>query len=53
MSNQTRDIHIVSPWASAAWKEAKEAGVFDGSRPGAPLTRQEAAIVLMRILSKN
>ncbi len=36
-------------WAQSAWDEAKKAGLFDGTRPGAPLTRQEAAIILQRL----
>lgn len=47
-----RDIHVVSPWAAKAWEEAVANGYFDGTRPGAPITREEAAIVMSR-LSKN
>ena len=36
-------------WAQAVWEKATAAGVFDGSRPNAPLTRQEAALVLDRL----
>ena len=36
-------------WAKEAWSAAKADGIFDGSRPGAPLTRQEAAVVLHRL----
>ncbi len=39
----------VAPWAHEAWTQAKQAGLFDGTRPGAPLTRQEAAIILQRL----
>lgn len=38
-----------SSWAREDWDKAKEADVFDGSRPRVPLTRQEAAIVLNRL----
>lgn len=39
----------VAPWASEAWEEANKAGVFDGTRPGAPLARQEAALIYKRL----
>lgn len=39
----------VASWAQESWDKAKAAGVFDGTRPGAPLTRQEAAMILERI----
>ncbi|WP_068782000.1 lysozyme [Paenibacillus sp. GM2] len=45
-----RDINKVSPWAAAAWDEATENGYFDGTRPGAPITREEAAIVINRVV---
>lgn len=46
---QERDIHVVSPWAEKDWKEAQANGYFDGSRPGAPMSREEAAIVINRL----
>ncbi|MEK3787523.1 M23 family metallopeptidase [Paenibacillus sp. FSL K6-1230] len=46
---QERDVHGVSPWAEKDWKEAEANGYFDGSRPGAPMTREEAAIVINRL----
>ncbi|MFE0554779.1 lysozyme [Paenibacillus sp. NPDC058910] len=46
---QERDINKVSPWAAAAWDVAKKEGLFDGSRPGDPLIREEAAIVFLRL----
>ncbi|WP_069188320.1 lysozyme [Paenibacillus sp. GM2] len=45
-----RDINKVSPWAAAAWDEATANGYFDGTRPGAPITREEAAIVINRVV---
>lgn len=39
----------IASWAQEAWNEAKQAGLFDGTRPGAPLTRQEAAILCKRL----
>lgn len=39
----------VAQFATEAWNEAKQAGIFDGTRPGAPLTRQEAAVIMKRL----
>lgn len=47
-----RDINKVSPWASEVWQEMTQNGYFDGTRPGAPITREEAAAALSR-LRKN
>jgi len=47
-----RDINVASSWAEASWKEAQANGYFDGNRPGAPITREETAIVINR-LRKN
>jgi peptidoglycan L-alanyl-D-glutamate endopeptidase CwlK len=43
----------IASWSAEAWNEAKQAGLFDGTRPGAPLTRQEAAIIVRRIKEGN
>lgn len=40
---------VASPWAHSAWEKAKAKKIFDGTRPGAPLTRQEFAIILDRL----
>ena len=37
------------PWAQEAWAKAAAAGIFDGTRPRDPLTRQEAAVVFERL----
>ena len=37
------------PWAQEAWDKAAAAGIFDGTRPRDPLTRQEAAVVFERL----
>lgn len=47
-----RGINKVSSWAEKDWKEATENGYFDGTRPGEPITREEAAVVINR-LRKN
>lgn len=39
----------VSPWAKEAWNKAVGGGVFDGTRPGAALTREQAATVFDRM----
>ena len=39
----------VSGWAKEAWEAAVAAGVFDGTKPQAPLTREQAAAVLARL----
>jgi len=36
-------------WAAEAWEKAVAAGLFDGSKPQAPLTREQAALVLERL----
>ena len=46
---QQRDINKVSDWAKKDWEKAVSNGYFDGSRPGANLTREEAAIVVNRL----
>jgi hypothetical protein len=47
-----RDINVVSPWAAATWEEVTANGYYDGSRPGALITREESAITMNR-LRKN
>lgn len=39
----------VREWAQAAWDKAVSAGLFDGTKPQAPLTREQAALVLERL----
>ena len=39
----------VSNWAQPVWDEMIKDGTFDGTRPQAPLTRQEAAILIDRM----
>lgn len=43
-----RDIHKVSSWAESSWDEMTKNGYYDGSRPGATQTREEAAVVMSR-----
>ncbi|WP_405131169.1 GH25 family lysozyme [Paenibacillus sp. FSL H8-0317] len=45
-----KDINVPSKWAAATWEELTKKGFFDGSRPGAPITREEMAIVTDRLL---
>lgn len=46
--SQNRD-KPASDWAKAAWEKATAAGVFDGTAPQNPLTREQAAQVLDRL----
>ncbi|MGW8823371.1 lysozyme [Paenibacillus lautus] len=50
---QERDINTVSSWAASAWEAATKKGYFDGERPGAPITREEMSVVIMRMESKK
>ncbi len=50
---QERDINVVSSWAAPAWEAATKKGYFDGTRPGAPITREEAAVLIMRMENKK
>ncbi|MEC0125362.1 GH25 family lysozyme [Paenibacillus pabuli] len=45
-----RDINVVSKWAESAWAEVTAKEFFDGSRPGASVTREEMAVVVSRLL---
>ena len=38
-----------SDWAAESWARAKAAGLFDGTMPRAPLTREQAAVILERL----
>ena len=38
-----------SDWHKADWDAAKDAGIFDGTMPQAPLTREQASTVLKRV----
>ena len=39
----------VSAWAKEDWQRATEAGIFDGTMPRAPLTREQAAAIIARM----
>ena len=39
----------VSDWAKEAWARASDKGLFDGTMPQAPLTREQAAVILDRL----
>lgn len=39
----------VSDWAKKTWEIAAAAGIFDGTMPKSPLTREQAAVVLSRL----
>lgn len=38
-----------SAWARTAWEALKDAGVTDGTKPQAPLTREQLAVMLQRM----
>lgn len=42
-------IREVSGWAAEVWDKFTAAGIFDGTAPAAPLTREQAALVLERL----
>ena len=42
------EIKPASDWAAITWKEAEEAGIFDGNNPRSPLTREQAAMVFSK-----
>ena len=45
---QKIDPDYLPEWAKAEWEEAKELGITDGTRPSAPATRVEIAIMALR-----
>ena len=55
MERYNRELsgRAVSGWAGASWEWAKERGLLDGSAPKAPLTREQAAAVLGRVLAER
>ena len=51
--NVTQDKNQPSSWAKEAWEWAKKEGLLDGTRPKDPLTREEFAVVLKRLVEKK
>ena len=47
--NKKLESKEVSAWAKEDWERAVEAGLFDGSMPQAPLTREQAAAIIARM----
>ena len=47
--NKKLSEKTVSDWAKEAWATASDKGLFDGTRPQAPLTREQAAVILDRL----
>ena len=39
----------VSEWARETWELAKDKGIFDGTMPKAPFTREQGAAVMDRL----
>ncbi len=50
--SQLADKNEPSEWAREAWKQAKEMGLLDGTRPHDAVTREELATVLVRLTDK-
>lgn len=50
--NKLEDKNKPSKWAEAEWNWAKQEGYLDGKRPKDPITREEFAIVLKRLVDK-
>ncbi len=46
------DKNKPSKWAQKEWEWAKKEGYLDGKRPKEPITREEMAIVLKRVVDK-
>ena len=51
MEAYTKSLEDKAPsaWAQEAWTKAKAQGVFDGTMPQSPLTREQSALVLERL----
>ena len=47
--NKKLSEKTVSDWAKEAWARASDKGLFDGTMPQAPLTREQAAMILDRL----
>lgn len=47
--NKKLSEKTVSDWAKEAWARASDKGLFDGTMPQAPLTREQAAVILNRL----
>lgn len=42
-------VHVAGAWAAKSWSKACAKGIFDGTYPQHPLTREQAAVVLDRL----
>ncbi|WP_159436154.1 N-acetylmuramoyl-L-alanine amidase [Anaerosalibacter sp. Marseille-P3206] len=51
MANKKED-NTPSTWAKEGWEWAKKEGYLDGKRPKEPITREEMAIVIKRLVDK-
>ncbi|MBM6925772.1 N-acetylmuramoyl-L-alanine amidase [Pseudoflavonifractor phocaeensis] len=43
------NVEPASEWAQEAWQKAANLGIFDGTDPQGPMTREQAALVLDRL----
>lgn len=54
MPNTPKPVNSTpSSWAQESWSWAKQMGLLDGTRPKDPVTREEVAIVLKRLVDKR
>ena len=51
-ADKVADKNTPSSWAKEAWEWAKKEGFLDGTRPKDPVTREELAVVLQRLVKK-
>ena len=51
--DKVAEQNVPSSWAKEAWEWAKKEGLLDGTRPKDPLTREEFAVVLKRLVEKK
>ena len=52
-ADKVAEQNTPSSWAKEAWEWAKKEGLLDGTRPKDPLTREEFAVVLKRLVEKK
>ena len=51
-AEKVADKNTPSEWAEKEWEWAKKEGYLDGKRPKEPITREETAIVIKRLVDR-
>jgi len=51
-ADKVTDKNTPSSWAKEAWEWAKKEGILDGTKPKDPVTREQLAVVLQKVLKK-